>query len=80
MSDKFRKGDYFIIDASTGFKIRISEAVRQWDGTLVHKDNEDPFHPLDRKLQVRPQRQPREINPEGEDIFLSPNEVTADSL
>lgn len=80
MSDKYRRGDYYVMDDSTGFKIRISEAVRQWDGALVHKDNADPFHPLDMKIRVRPQRSPRVTRPEPQDRFLEANEVTENDL
>lgn len=43
----WREGDSYVTDDETGLKILRSEAVKRWDGALVHKSNWEPRHPQD---------------------------------
>src|SRR3990167_5907934 len=45
--DRYKAGDYYITDARTGFKIRSSEARKEWTGAIVHKDAYEDRHPQD---------------------------------
>lgn len=47
MSDNYKSGDWYLLCEATGWKIRRSDAVQQWDGAWVHKDFVDVKHPLE---------------------------------
>lgn len=38
-------GQHMMVSDRSGFAFPASEIVRQWDGLLVHKDEEEPRHP-----------------------------------
>lgn len=77
----FIPGDYFLICARTGFKIRRSEAVVDAEtGLIVRRGWDDPKHPLEMKMTPTKPYVPPLVRPEPEDHFLSPNEVTASDL
>lgn len=39
------KGDYLVVSDRSGIAYPANEIVRQWDGLLVHKSEEEPRHP-----------------------------------
>jgi len=60
----------FICDAS-GFQFPLDEAVKQWDGALVHKSHVDKRNPQD-FIRSIPERQTLPLcRPEPDDVFLS---------
>jgi hypothetical protein len=71
MSDLYRRGDYYLICAQSGRKIRRSEAVKQWDGVWVHRDFCDEVNPLDWPRKATPQRPVYPVRPEPTDVFIS---------
>jgi hypothetical protein len=71
MSDKFIPGDHYILCEATGFKIRKSEAVQQWDGAWVKKGFEDPKHPLDEVRTPTPARPAYPVRSEPTDSFVT---------
>ena len=73
-------GDYYVICARTGWKIRRSESRMEWDGTLVHKSQYESRHPLDSASPARPERDPPVVRPEPNDVFLEIGDVTGDDL
>ena len=77
----YREGDWWLQDDRTGRKILASDSVREWTGSIVHKD-----HAIDRYRH--PQEIPRPIidrqsvanpRPRGIDTFIGPltTDVTA---
>lgn len=73
------KNARFICDAS-GFDFPLSEAVRQWDGALVHRRFVDKRNPQDFVTSVRDNRPLPFSRPEPADVFLSTNEVQPGDL
>jgi hypothetical protein len=47
MADNYRPGDHYVICDRTGFKIRASEAKREWTGALVRQQSWEARHPQD---------------------------------
>lgn len=75
----YRPCDYWLLSDATGFKIRRSQSVKQYDGLVVERGYEDEKHPLEHRIQPRPDRPPRIVRPEPEDVFIT-DEITADDL
>lgn len=71
MSDKYVPGDYWLLCEATGFKIRRSEAVKQWDGAWVHKDFVDVEHPLETPREASKARPVFPTRPEPTDTFVT---------
>lgn len=72
-------GPRFICDHS-GFDFPLSEAVKQWDGALVHRKFADKRNPQDFVKGVRDDQRLPISRPEAPDVFLGTNEVTAEDL
>ncbi len=70
MSDSFILGDYYLLCSATGFKIRRSEAVKQYDGQWVHKDYCDVEHPLEHPREASKARPVHPTRPEATDTFI----------
>mgnify|MGYP001592755338 CR=1 FL=1 len=68
----------FICDQS-GFDFPISEAVRAWDGALVHRRFRDTRNPQDFVKAVR-ESIPAVSRPEPTDVFVAIGEITQESL
>lgn len=64
----------------SGFKYPLRELVKQRDGSLVHPKFADQPHPSDYPRTPRTERPLPYSRPEGEDVFLAINEVTAADL
>jgi len=76
----YKKGDYNLICDRTGFKIKASQAKKQWDGLLVKKSVWEARHPQD-FIRSKPDHQSvPDPRTEGNDYFLSANEVSVDDL
>lgn len=71
----YREGDYYLIDDQTGFRIRRSRAVVQWDGKIVEMGHEDPPPPA--RLTIPPYRQPKLVRPTPTPTFI---ELVADGF
>lgn len=64
----------------SGFKVPVSELVRNWDGQLVHRRFRDVRNQQDFVKGVRDDQNLPVSQPETTDVFLGTNEVTPDSL
>jgi hypothetical protein len=80
MAGRYIPGDYYLICARTGWKIRRSDARVEWDGTVVHKSQYEERHPLDAPRRARPERVPPVVRPEPTDVFLDVGDVTESDL
>ncbi len=76
----YKKGDYNIICDQSGFKIKASDSRKQWDNLKVDKKFFEIRNPQD-FVRTRPDRQAvPDPRTEGEDVFLSPGDVTPGDL
>ena len=63
-STGYRSGSHWIISDRSGKKIRSEDSRREWNGSIVHKDEWEPRHPQDQvravaDRQVVPNPRPR---------------------
>jgi len=77
-------GPQFICDFS-GFKFPLSEAVRNWDGAVVHYSYRDKRNPADLIRTIPERRTLPYSRPEAGDTFISGTvmpggEIASDSL
>jgi len=66
----YRPGDHWLIDDITGLKIRASDARRQWDGLITHKNSWSPRHPQEHVRSTRDQQSVKNPRPRGVDTFV----------
>ena len=76
----YKPGDYYLKCDYSGFKIRRSDARKTWDGHLVHKDFWESRQPQDFVRGRADKIAVDEPRPEGDDQFLSTNEVQPEDL
>lgn len=80
MSSFYREGDHLVRCDRSGRKALRSQCVKQWDGLIVLRQFAEPRHPLDNPSPLKPESVPMDTRPEGTDSFLSPGDVTPESL
>lgn len=68
----YREGDSYLIDDETGFKIRNSQAVKRWDGAVVHRNVSEPRHPQDLIRARRDRELAIPARPRPADLFIGP--------
>ena len=78
--DEYRHGDFNRICDQSGFKVKASETVEQWDGLIVRHKDHDPRHPQDFVRGKRDLQAVSKPRPEMTDSFLSPGDVTETDL
>ena len=77
---RYIHGDFNIIDERSGSKIKRSDARKEWNNRIVHKDSFELRHPMD-FLRVRPYHQAApDTRTESADGFLGVNQVQANDL
>ena len=77
---KYIAGDPWCICDRTGFKVRMSDTRKEWNGLRVWKKAWEPRHPQDLVRSVPDRQVVKDARPEQTDYFLSDNEVTAEDL
>ncbi len=80
MNTYFAMGNYNIICDRTGFKIKASNAKKEWQNLIVRRDSFELRHPQDFVRGVRDNPGVRNARPRGELDFLTVNEITPDDL
>lgn len=73
-------GDHWVICDQTGFKVRRSQVVKQWDGLLVRRDQHDPRHPQELVKAKVDRVTVSDPRPRKTDVFLEVGDVTGDDL
>lgn len=68
------------VSMRSGFRVPNSRLVREWTGLMVSQSDLDQRNPQDFVRGRKERPQPRFLRPEAEDVFLDPNDVTADDL
>lgn len=73
-------GDHWLICDECGFKVRVSETRKRWDGLRVCLKDWEPRHPQDLVRGRHDRQRVATSRPEPPDTFLEINDVTADDL
>lgn len=68
----YRPGDSYLIDDETGLKIRRSDAVKRWDGAVVHRTDTNPRHPQDFVRAKADRQLASVVRPRTPDRFTGP--------
>lgn len=76
MADNYIQGDHNVTDDVTGRKIKASDARKQWDGKIVHKDVWEPRHPQDLIRSRRDMMAVKDPRPEPVATFVGPLTTT----
>lgn len=76
----FREGDHAAICDRCGFRFQASQLKRMWNGLRVCSEDFETRNTQEFVRGVKADRAPYGAKAIGEYTFLSPNEVTADSL
>jgi hypothetical protein len=80
MSRGYSPGPNAICDAS-GFKVKHSDLVKQWDGAMVDRRFVDRCqHPQDFVRGVPDRSDLQFARPESPDVFVSPGDVQPEDL
>lgn len=76
----YKRGSNNIICDQSGFKTKLHQAKKTWDGFWVHRDFWEPRQPQDFVRGVIDNIKADVTRPESEDVFLSDNEVLPGDL
>lgn len=80
MKDEYHHGDFNRICDRSGFKVKASDTVREWNGQIVKREFAEPRHPQDFVRGRKDQQTVHMPRPEAPDSFLNPGDVTKDDL
>lgn len=69
----YRSGDFWRIDDRTGFRVRSSETVKQWDSLIVSRGEYEDRHPQDFVRGRRDQQSVPDPRPEPEGRTVGPS-------
>ncbi len=76
----YAPGDPWAICDRSGFKVRRSNTVKEWNGLVVDRRFSEDRHPQDFVRSV-PERRPfPDSRPDSEPVFLAVGDVTEDDL
>jgi hypothetical protein len=73
-------GAHNVICDRTGFKIKSTQARKEWTGRVVRVESWEPRHPQDFLRSFQDDQSVPDPRPRPADRFLADNEVTADDL
>ncbi len=76
----YRSGDNLVICDICGKRAYRSKMKKTWDNLITHPKCYDPRHPQELIKARKDKVSVRDPRPEGQDVFLSPGDVTADDL
>jgi len=75
-TDYYYPGGYNVICDRTGFKIKSSQAKKEWTNAVVREGSWEERHPQDFVRAVPDNQQVEDARPPQEVSFLSVNQVT----
>ena len=73
---RYIPNDHWVQDSITGFRIRSSDAVEQWDGNVVHRDYAEPRHPQDYVRARKEEIAVENARPPVPEVFIGPLQTT----
>jgi len=65
----YRQGSHNVLCDRTGFKVKRSDCVREWNGLLVRSVSAEPRHPQDYLRSFADDQSVRDPRSESEDTF-----------
>lgn len=68
----YRAGDHWLLSDRSGKKIRASESVREWNGSIVHRSEHEPRHPQEYVRSTLDRQTVATSRPRGVDTFIGP--------
>lgn len=71
--DGYRRGGFWRIDDRTGFRVRAERTAKEWDGTIVAREEFEARHPQDFVRGKRDNMQVPDARPEPTDQFQAPD-------
>lgn len=80
LSNQYRPGDHLVTCDRCGFTIYASEARKEWTGLIVCAADYDQRHPQDLVRAKADKQSVKDSRPAPEPVYLTTNQVTADSL
>ena len=80
MHTYYKKGDPNVICGRTGWKVKRSQCVKQWDGLIVLRTHAEERHPQDNLPPGRASKPVQDSRPEPTDTFLNAGDVTVNDL
>ena len=76
----YKPGDHNCICDRTGFKVKRSNARKEWNNLIVRRESWEPRQPQDFVRGKKDQPGVRDARPRPADYFLSTNEVSPSDL
>ncbi len=76
----YQPGAHNIICDRTGFKVKSTNARKQWNNLVVRSRSFEKRHPQDYIKAVKDQQAAKPSRPRPTDYFLDDNEATVDNL
>ena len=80
MKDEFVLGDSNAICDTCGFKYKLSQLKKRWDGAMVCEVDWEPRHPQDLIRAIPERNKVVDARPDPDPQFVNPGDVTADDL
>jgi len=68
---QYKKGQYKVIDETTGKEFFSEDLVLDWDGSYRHRDNVDGMHPDYKDKIIPPERYPEDIVEIVVDVYVT---------
>ena len=75
-----RKGSWNVICDFSGFKCKVEDTRKMWNGLRVRKDFWEPRHPQDKLRMYEDNQRVPDPRPENPDVFVGVGDITADDL
>ncbi len=79
-SDYLKKGSNNVICDRTGFKMKVEECSKEWNGFLVRNESWEARQPQDLLRGFPDKQSPAVSRPGTGDVFLAPGQVKASDL
>lgn len=80
MKTFYLPGAHNVICDRTGFKVKSNRVQKEWTGQTVRSVSFETRHPQDFVRAIADKQTVNDPNPEAEDVFVSVNQVTPESL
>lgn len=76
----YRPGSNNVICDRTGFKMKVEDCKKEWNGFFVRRESWERRQPQDLLKGFPDRQQPDVSRPGTGDVFLDPGDVTPDDL
>jgi hypothetical protein len=66
---RYQSREHYVMCQRSGWKLRASDTMREWNGLIVDKKLWDPKHPTVEQPAPRERKQPTYVSGEPADVF-----------